>query len=113
AAFFDIDGIADKTTNLPHMLLPPPAFADAVGALGVGDGMIIVLYDEAGLFSAPRVWWEFETMGAPDIRILAGGGPKWRAEHRPLESGDVHPTRRTLTPHFRPELLRDLEQVRR
>ena len=49
--------------------------------------MTIVLYDEAGLFSAPRVWWEFLTMGAPDIRILEGGGPKWRAEGRPLEAG--------------------------
>ena len=76
--FFDIDGIADHGTDLPHMLLPPAEFARAVGALGIGDGMRIVIYDEAGLFSAPRVWWEFLTMGAPDIRILDGGGAKWR-----------------------------------
>lgn len=112
AVFFDIDGVADKTTGLPHMLLPPAEFAVAVGALGVGDGMTIVLYDEAGLFSAPRVWWEFETMGAPDIRILAGGGPKWRAEGRPLESGEADAVPRTFTSHFHPDLVRDLEQVR-
>ena len=113
AVFFDIDGVADKATGLPHMLLPPAEFGPAVGALGVGDGMTIVLYDEAGLFSAPRVWWEFETMGAPDIRILAGGGPKWRAEGRPLESGEAHPAPRTFTPRFHPELVRDLAEVRR
>ena len=112
AVFFDIDGVADKTTGLPHMLLPPAEFGEAVGALGVGDGTTIVLYDEAGLFSAPRVWWEFEAMGATDIRILAGGGPKWRAEGRPLDSGDAHPTPRKFTPRFRPELLRDRDQVR-
>src|SRR4051812_25553646 len=68
AVFFDIDEVADKSTGLPHMLLAPADFARAVGALGVGDGMTIVLYDEAGLLSAPRVWWEFLVMGAKDIR---------------------------------------------
>jgi thiosulfate/3-mercaptopyruvate sulfurtransferase len=89
AVFFDIDGIADTSSGLPHMLLGPDEFGRQVGALGIGDGMTIVLYDEAGLFSAPRVWWEFLAMGATDIRILEGGGPKWRAEGRPLEAGET------------------------
>jgi thiosulfate/3-mercaptopyruvate sulfurtransferase len=112
AVFFDIDGIADKSTDLPHMLLPPDEFARQVGALGIGDGMTIVLYDEAGLFSAPRVWWEFLAMGAPDIRILEGGGPKWRAEGRPLESGAATPKPATFTARFHPELLRDFDAVK-
>jgi thiosulfate/3-mercaptopyruvate sulfurtransferase len=111
AVFFDIDGVADHRTSLPHMLLPPDEFARQVGALGIGDGMTIVIYDEAGLFSAPRVWWEFLTMGAPDIRILEGGGPKWRIEGRPLASGEARPGPATFTPHFRPELLRSLDEM--
>src|SRR4051812_46143745 len=67
AVFFDIDGVADTSSGLPHMLLGPEEFSRQVGALGIGDGRTIVIYDEAGLFSAPRVWWEFSTMGAPDI----------------------------------------------
>ena len=111
ADIIDIDGIADKSTDLPHMLLGPDEFARQVGALGIGGDMPIVLYDEAGLFSAPRVWWEFLTMGAPDIRILEGGGPKWRAEGRPLERGEAKPAPATFTPHFRPELLRSLAEM--
>lgn len=111
AVFFDIDGVADHGTSLPHMLLPADEFARQVGALGIGDGMTIVIYDEAGLFSAPRVWWEFLTMGAPDIRILEGGGPKWRAEGRPLASGEARPRPATFTPHFRRELLRSLDEM--
>ena len=42
ALFFDIDGVADKSTNLPHMLLAPEAFGKAVGAMGIGDDMTIV-----------------------------------------------------------------------
>jgi thiosulfate/3-mercaptopyruvate sulfurtransferase len=111
AVFFDIDGIADKTIDLPHMLLPPKAFAEAVGALGIGDGMTLVIYDEAGLFSAPRVWWEFSAMGAPDIRILEGGGPRWRAEGRPLEPGVTKRAPATFTPQFHPELVKDFAAV--
>jgi thiosulfate/3-mercaptopyruvate sulfurtransferase len=111
AVFFDIDGVADHRTSLPHMLLPPDEFARQVGALGIGDGMTIVIYDEAGLFSAPRVWWEFLTMGAADIRVLEGGGPKWRAEGRLLASGEARPTPATFTPHVRRELLRSLDEM--
>lgn len=112
AVFFDIDGIADKTVDLPHMLLPPDEFARAVGALGIGDGMTIVIYDEAGLFSAPRVWWEFLAMGAGDVRILEGGGPKWRAEGRPLQAGETRRPPATFTPHFHPGLVRNFNQVK-
>lgn len=112
AVFFDIDAVADRRSGLPHMLLPPDDFAREAGALGVGDGMTIVLYDEAGLFSAPRVWWEFEAMGARDVYILDGGGPRWRAEGWPLESGPSRPLARTFTPSFDPGMVRDFEQVR-
>jgi thiosulfate/3-mercaptopyruvate sulfurtransferase len=112
AVFFDIDGVADKSSGLPHMLLPPKEFGRQVGALGIGDGMTVVIYDEAGLFSAPRVWWEFLTMGAPQIRILDGGGARWRAEGRPLESGPSRRPPATFTPHFHPELVRDFDQVK-
>jgi len=112
AVFFDIDGIADHGTDLPHMLPTPEAFAAAVGALGIGDGMTIIVYDEAGLFSAPRVWWEFAAMGAPDVRILDGGGAQWRAEGRPLENGAARHALRKFTPAFRPELVRDFEGVK-
>jgi thiosulfate/3-mercaptopyruvate sulfurtransferase len=111
AVFFDIDGIADKTTDLPHMLLPPEAFAAAVGALGIGDGMTLVIYDGAGLFSAPRVWWEFVTMGAPDVHLLDGGLPQWKDEGRPLESGQTTRAPVTFTPRFRPELVKDFADV--
>lgn len=111
AIFFEVDEIADKSTGLPHMLLAPEEFGAAVGALGIGDGMTIVIYDESGLFSAPRVWWEFLAMGAKDIRILDGGGPKWRAEGRPIETGLTTRTPRTFTPEFHPELVRNLDDV--
>ena len=89
AVFFDINAIADASTDLPHMLPGPDQFAQAVGALGIADTDTIVVYDGLGLFSAPRVWWTFRIFGAKNVFILDGGMPAWKAEGRPVESGDV------------------------
>lgn len=112
AVFFDIDGVADTSTDLPHMLPAPNDFARMVGALGISDSMTIVVYDELGLFSAPRVWWTFKAMGAADVRILAGGGPKWRAEKRPTEAGLVTRPLQTFRTDFDPARVADFETVR-
>lgn len=111
AVFFPIDEIADKSTDLPHMLPSPHAFAQAVDTLGIAQTMTIVVYDEAGLFSAPRVRWTFRVMGAEDVRILAGGGAKWRAEGRPIEVGPVVRPTRAFETRFVPELVADLDTV--
>lgn len=112
AVFFDIDGVADNTSDLPHMLPSPNDFSRMVGALGISNSMTIVIYDELGLFSAPRVWWTFMTMGARDVRILSGGGPKWRAERRPTEAGLVTRPRQTFETSFDPARVADFEAVR-
>jgi len=111
AVFFGIDEIADRKTDLPHMLPRPEEFAATVGALGIGNDDIVVVYDEAGIFSAPRVWWTFNAMGAKDVRVLDGGGPKWRAEGRPTESGPSMRAPTLFRPGFRPELVEDFGSV--
>ena len=89
AVFFDIEAISDHSTDLPHMLPGTTHFSEAVGALGIGDGDTVVAYDSAGLYSAARVWWTFRIFGAKQVFILDGGLPKWKAEGRPLETGDA------------------------
>lgn len=89
AIFFDIDAIADTSSGLPHMLPDAAKFGEMVGALGISSQTTIVVYDEHGLFSAPRAWWTLKVMGAHEVKILEGGGPKWRAEGRPLAAGEA------------------------
>jgi hypothetical protein len=57
ARFFDIDGVADASIPLPHMLPPPPVLREAARALGIDARTPVVVYDSAGLFSAARAWW--------------------------------------------------------
>jgi thiosulfate/3-mercaptopyruvate sulfurtransferase len=100
AVHLDIDQVSDHDDPLPHMLPRPEVFGRAVGAMGIGDGMRMVVYDGLGLFSAPRVWWMLRAFGARDVAVLEGGAPKWRAEGRPWT--DEPPRRRpaTFTPRF-------------
>jgi thiosulfate/3-mercaptopyruvate sulfurtransferase len=113
AVFFDIDGIADHTTNLPHMLPSPSGFAEAMEKLGLGDGMRFVVYDASNLQGGARVWWTLRVFGARDVKILAGGLPRWRAEGRPLEQGLVRRMPRPFTVDFDSASVADAEQVKR
>lgn len=63
AAYFDIDGVADQATGLPHMLPPAHVFAAVAAALGVTPETPVIVYDGMGMFSAPRVWWTFKVFG--------------------------------------------------
>jgi thiosulfate/3-mercaptopyruvate sulfurtransferase len=114
AVRFDIDMVRDETSALPHMLPTPEQFGRQAGALGIGDGMKIVVYDGAGLFSAPRVWWTFKVFGARDVSILEGGFPAWRAEGRPVEEGpDRARARRTFSARLDHSAVADLSDIRR
>jgi thiosulfate/3-mercaptopyruvate sulfurtransferase len=112
AVFFDIDGIADHSTSLPHMLPTADAFADAVSGLGVASGDRVVVYDTRGVVSAARVWWTFRAFGHDAVAVLDGGLPKWNAEGRALESGEAKPVRRVFRATPQPALVRDLAAMR-
>lgn len=113
AVYFDIDAISDHSSSLPHMLPSPEAFSSAMRNLGIGDGTTIVVYDGVGLFSAPRVWWTFRTFGVRDVYILDGGLPKWKAEGRPLDFGEVRRTPRHFTARFNRGAVADVEDVKK
>ena len=87
AAFFDVDGITDHSTDLPHMLPRPDQFSVAMAALGVSHDMPVVAYDTAGLFSAARVWWTLRAFGHSRVAVLHGGWPRWLAEGGTAETG--------------------------
>lgn len=112
AVRFDIDTVKDTSSPLPHMLPKPEDFAKAVGAMGIGNTTRVVIYDGAGLRSAPRVRWTFKVFGVGDVRILEGGFPAWKAEGRPIETGEERPReQRIFTPHFDKSTVADAGRV--
>lgn len=112
AVFLDIDRVSDRSSDLPHMLPDEAAFAAAAGSLGLSDTQDIVVYDGAGLFSAPRVWWMLRVMGARSVAVLDGGLPAWRAAGLPVETGEVHPEPARFTVQRRSGAVASLDEVR-
>ncbi|KAL1563033.1 threonyl-tRNA synthetase [Salvia divinorum] len=134
ALFFDVDGISDRSTNLPHMLPSEEAFAAAVSALGIENKDGLVVYDGKGIFSAARIWWMFRVFGHDRVWVLDGGLPSWRASGYDVESSassdailkasaaseaieKVYKGQRvgpiTFETNFRPHLVWSLEQVQK
>ncbi|MBX7247782.1 MAG: 3-mercaptopyruvate sulfurtransferase [Caulobacteraceae bacterium] len=111
AVFFDLDAVADRTSGLPHMLPQPELFAREVGDLGIAENDHIVVYDQAGLFSAARVWWTFRAMGALRVQVLDGGLPKWRSEGRRLDSGVSSRPAALFQARLRGTLIRTFDEV--
>jgi thiosulfate/3-mercaptopyruvate sulfurtransferase len=112
AVFFAIDEVKDATNDLPHMLASPAEFATAVRRLGVNNDADVVVYDSHGLFSAPRVWWNFRVMGHARTFVLDGGLPRWLAEGRAIETGWPNPEHGDFKSRLDPSLVVDLSEVR-
>ncbi len=111
ALYFDIDEIADTNSDLPHMLPAVEKFVSRVRRKGILNADKVVIYDTAGVFSAPRVWWMFKVFGLADAAVLDGGMAKWLVEGRAVE---------TVVRAFRPshfaatlngDMVRDLAAV--
>ena len=111
--FFDIDAVSDRETYLPHMLPGTVAFASAMRRLGIGDADMVVFYDGAGIYSAPRALWMMRAMGHAKAAVLDGGFPKWRREGRPTQSSSESLIGRShFTPRLQDRLIRDFTAMR-
>lgn len=77
ARFFDIDGICDAASPLPHMLPKAEEFAAAVAALGVGNSDLVIAYDQPGSCAEARLWWTFRVFGHAGVALLDGGLAAW------------------------------------
>jgi thiosulfate/3-mercaptopyruvate sulfurtransferase len=112
AVRFDIDQVADNANGLPHMAASPAEFATAARRHGVEPNSMVVIYDSLGLFSAPRVWWNFRLMGHERVFVLDGGLPKWIAEDRPVETGWREPPHGEFKAEPRNSLVADWQAVK-
>jgi thiosulfate/3-mercaptopyruvate sulfurtransferase len=112
AVRFDIDAVADHSTNLPHMLPSAEVFAEAVGKIGISETMTIVIYDGMGLMSAPRAWWTFKVFSAKKVFILDGGLPAWTAGGHPLSTDLPVPQPRAFRAQLDPSMVRSVDQVK-
>ncbi|MGV7216927.1 3-mercaptopyruvate sulfurtransferase [Bradyrhizobium sp. UFLA05-112] len=111
AVFFDVDAVSDHSNPLPHMFPSAEQFGRDVGRLGISNADTVVIYDAGGWVAAPRAWWMFLSYGHGNVRILNGGLKKWRAEGRPVESGEGKPKAQAFKASYDPKRVRSMQQL--
>jgi len=88
AVALPVDPWIKETEGGVHVM-PPGAFAEVMGSLGVSDGTIVVSYDDFNTTYATRLWWVLSFYGHTNARVLNGGWHRWLSEGRPVT---FHPT---------------------
>lgn len=94
ALFFDLNVFSDATASLPNTMMNADDFEKKAIQFGINTDSCLVVYDDLGIYSSPRVWWMFQLMGFTNIAILDGGFPEWKAKNYPTEM----PQNRKLQP---------------
>ena len=85
AHFFDLKDFSDAEAPLPNTMLTGEKFQQKAKQFGINNNHCIVVYDDLGIYSSPRVWWIFQLMGFENIAVLDGGFPEWKAKKYPIE----------------------------
>ena len=89
--FFDVKKVFSiQGAPFPNTTLAPEDFEREVRKLGINKDSCIVVYDAYGIYSSPRVWWLFISMGFKNIAVLDGGFPAWKAANYPIEKKQTH-----------------------
>ncbi|PHQ24352.1 sulfurtransferase [Marinobacter guineae] len=86
----DLEGtLCDTGAFQVHAFPTEEQFTAEVRRLGITPESLVVLYDNQGIYSAPRAWWILRAMGLKQVFVLDGGLPQWLAEGRDIVSAPV------------------------
>lgn len=81
---FDLQQVfLDSSSPFPNTIPQPQEFEWAAQKLGINKNSVIIVFDNNGIYTSPRVWWLFQVMGHKNIAVLDGGFPNWINEGFP------------------------------
>ena len=90
---------------------PLPAVLDFLRTLsgwGIGDGVQVIAYDDAGgSMAAARLWWMLQWLGHSGAAVLNGGWQRWQSENLPVRPGVEKRSARRFQARIQPERVVD------
>ena len=113
AIFFDIKRVfSDVNAAFPNTVLSPKEFEERAQKLGINKDSCIIVYDDLGIYSSPRVWWMFHLMGFTNIAVLDGGFPEWKSKEFAIEKPRNHQNEKgNFTKNYQPEKIKFTNDV--
>jgi thiosulfate/3-mercaptopyruvate sulfurtransferase len=78
ARYFDLKNVfSESDCPFPNTFPTIEQFEHECQEIGINNSSKIVIYDNIGIYTSPRVWWMFKTMGHEDVAVLDGGLSDW------------------------------------
>ena len=93
-------------------IMGPQQFAEAMGALGIGDDTLVIAYDGFSGLYATRFWWALNYYGHSQAKVLNGGWDAWLAEGRPATTAMSRRAEARFTPREQEHLIARWDYVR-
>jgi len=110
---FDLQNIfKDQEATLPNTMPSPEYFESEAQKIGINNDSIIVVYDHHGIYSSPRAWWIFKTMGHQNVAVLDGGFPAWKNANLPIAiQADYDGEKGNFKTDYQPNLIKSATEV--
>jgi thiosulfate/3-mercaptopyruvate sulfurtransferase len=106
-------GVKDNFFKNPEdrrFIMKPEQFAATMSDMGIGDGTLVVSYDQ-GSNTAARLWWCLNYYGHTAAKVLNGGWNVWLKEGRPVTMDVPKVGATTFTPRPVESLLATAEYI--
>lgn len=112
--FLEPDLVAPQTEHGGRHPLPDlGVFVNTVERAGISNSSQVVVYDSAAGMIAGRFWWMLKYLGHDAVQVLNGGYPAWTEAGYPVSRELPLPAPGSFTPTLRPEMLADMDDVKR
>ena len=103
---------SDQKAGFPNTVLSPKEFEESAQRIGICKDSCIVVYDDLGIYSSPRVWWMFQLMGFKNIAVLDGGFSHWKYKKYPTEYLENYPSKKgNFTASYQPQRIKFTNDV--
>jgi len=115
ARFFDFKMVfSDQGHSVPNMMPSADLFTKGAQNLGINSSSIIIVYDNLGVYTSPRAWWMFKTMGHHNVAVLDGGLNEWKIlgyRTEPLSKKRLY-NKGNFKTEFNPKQIVDVSQIK-
>lgn len=103
---------SDANSEFPNTLPSQRDFEKEARKLGINTSSKIVVYDNLGIYTSPRVWWMFKAMGHKAVTVLDGGLPDWMEHGFETEQKSISKVESgNFEANFQPDLVVDYSFV--
>ncbi|MCL6220158.1 sulfurtransferase [Zunongwangia pacifica] len=111
--YFDLkNDFSNQESEFPNMLPTVEQFEMACRKMGISNHNQIVIYDNLGIYTSPRVWWMFKVMGHNNVTVLNGGLPEWVNSNYPLQNDyDINYEKGDFKCNFQENLIATFHKI--